>query len=792
MSAWICGTLLAAVPANYYSSCENKSGKTLLTALYQTITNHTAVSYDGLWDLYKTTDVDENGLIWDMYSTKRWTPDKNKCGNYSLVGDCYNREHSLPKSWFNEKAPMKSDAFHIFPTDGKVNGQRSNFPYGECANGTRLASNGTVKALGRLGASTFAGYSGTVFEPDDEYKGDFARAYFYMVTAYNNQVASWDSEMLAGNAYPAFTTWAVNLLLKWHRQDPVSKKEIDRNEAVYARQKNRNPYIDHPELVEFVWGTRTSEAWSSTLGAAPEINTPVDGSTLDMGITAVGVSLTSTVNVRTTNCSTPITLSVSPSNFSVTPTSIAATTANSQNGATATVTFKATSVGTYAGVLTITCGNLSKKVNLEADVVDGLPLGKIENVTDESFDVCWTYVGDADSNGCYSLSVSDSDGLLSGYPMNVKASTGLYTVTNLAPLTTYTISMSSKTLRSETRTVTTAAPLPDVNFYFEGDLHLVTEPGEPSPAAEIWIETDNVDEDYTVSIQKPFRLSFDKIEWSNILTLTPEDDRIFVQILSDDEGEFESALVAQVGQYRIDDAVVTATVVSPEADFLETFENLPSGMGSYSSHEYQGTACSWHMEDIGIWASDSPHTGDYAIRGGKNGKAVLAMTEDRTKGIGTLRFWAHVWISDAVPEFDVMLSTNSGSTWTKVGTIKLAGSSYAEYSLAVNASGKSRIKLVQTAGKRFMLDDLSLSSHTSGLTDPEAEHNSWDAVSPESGTLLVRSTRPINISVYSLSGMTLVNAQEVTPDAPLTLSGLAPREVYIVATESFSRPVFVR
>lgn len=108
------------------------------------------------------------------------TVSKEQCGQYSTLGDCYNREHSFPKSWFNDDSPMVSDAFHIYPTDGKVNSQRNNYPYGECANGTTLSPNGKVKALGKLGTSTFPGYSGTVFEPDDEYKGDFARSYFYM------------------------------------------------------------------------------------------------------------------------------------------------------------------------------------------------------------------------------------------------------------------------------------------------------------------------------------------------------------------------------------------------------------------------------------------------------------------------------------------------------------------------------------------------------------------------------------------------------------------------------------
>lgn len=787
------GTVFAAIPVNYYSSCENKSGKTLLTALYQTITNHTTVSYDGLWDLYKTTDIDANGLIWDMYSTKRWTPDKNKCGNYSLVGDCYNREHSLPKSWFDEKAPMKSDAFHIFPTDGKVNGQRSNYPYGECANGTRLPSNGSIQALGKLGKSTFSGYSGTVFEPDDEYKGDFARAYFYMVTAYNNQVSSWDSDMLAGNSYPAFSTWALNLLLKWHRQDPVSKKEIDRNEAVYAKQRNRNPYIDHPELVEFIWGNRTSDSWSSTLDATPEINTPVDGSSLDLGVTAPNYPLSYTIVVKATNLSSSVSISSSSANFSVSPATLTASSVNSQNGSPVTVSFKATNPGDYSATLTFSSGNLSSKINLSAEVVSGLPLGKAENITDESFDISWTYVGDDDTKGYYYLSVSDASGLLQGYPLGINARAEKYSVRNLAHSTDYTFSLSSQSLKSETRSVTTAEPIPDVNFYFEGDLHFVSEPGEPAPSAEIWIETENVFDDYSVSVQPPFRLSLDNIEWSSSLILSPEDDRIYLSVLSENEGEFETSIVVKVGQHLIDNAVVTATIISPEADFLETFENYPSGMGSYGNHEYKGVACSWHMEDIGMWNSDTPHTGDYAIRGGKNGKAVLAMTEDRTSGIGTVRFWAQKWNASEDPAvFDVMLSTNSGTSWTKAGSIKLSEISYKEYSCPVNAVGKARIKLVQTSGKRFFLDDLSLSSHTSGLEDPEAEHNNWEAVSPAPGTLLVRSARSVLVSIYALNGMTIVNSLEVSPEKPLSIEGLTPREVYIVATESFSRPVLLR
>lgn len=231
LSALFAVSAHAAEPDGYYSPCENKGGSKLLSALCDKVGPHTVISYNGLLDLYKTSDVYPDGKIWDMYSTKHWTPG-NTCGNYKRVGDCYNREHSMPKSWFDDATPMYSDAFHLYPTDGKVNGQRSNYPYGECANGSSEPSYAGVDALGKLGTSTFKGYSGKVFEPDDEYKGDFARSYFYMAAAYNDRIATWSSPMLAGNAYPAFTAWSVELLLKWHRQDPVSDKERKRQEAV--------------------------------------------------------------------------------------------------------------------------------------------------------------------------------------------------------------------------------------------------------------------------------------------------------------------------------------------------------------------------------------------------------------------------------------------------------------------------------------------------------------------------------------------------------------------------------
>lgn len=254
--------VIAQPSATYYNAAVGKSDAALKTQLYSIISSgYVDKGYDYLYTIYQTSDNTSTGNVWDMYSTCTWSHGVKKCGNYSVVCDCYNREHSIPQSWFNEASPMRNDAFHVYPTDGKVNGQRSNYPFGECSGGNTLSG-----GKGRLGSSTFAGYSGTVFEPADEYKGDFARTYFYFATRYQNIMTSIGGDSFDNTTYPSLSSWSIALFLKWHRQDPVSQKEKDRCNAVAGYQKNRNPFIDYPELAEHIWGTKKGIPWSLTSG----------------------------------------------------------------------------------------------------------------------------------------------------------------------------------------------------------------------------------------------------------------------------------------------------------------------------------------------------------------------------------------------------------------------------------------------------------------------------------------------------------------------------------------------
>ncbi len=254
---WISGLgfLLAlpgfsAEPEGYYESAYGKSGYELKTALFQIIGNPDVTSYDGLWSAFRQTDATPDGQVWDMYADCGFEFGSDQCGNYKDECDCYNREHSFPKSWFDDASPMYSDLFHLYPTDGKVNGMRGNHPFGEVDNPDWESASGCKR-----GPNSTPGYSGTVFEPLDEYKGDFARTYFYMATCYQNRIANWSAcPICNGTSDQAFDDWVVDLLLEWHEQDPVSAKETERNDAVYYEQGNRNPFIDHPELVGKIWG----------------------------------------------------------------------------------------------------------------------------------------------------------------------------------------------------------------------------------------------------------------------------------------------------------------------------------------------------------------------------------------------------------------------------------------------------------------------------------------------------------------------------------------------------------
>ncbi len=255
----------AQIPTGYYDAAFRKKNAELKTTLHLIIYPHTQLEYYGLATSFRTSDWHPGGYYWDMYSNTKRT---------SWSG--LNREHNMPKSWFGVSSeevntwPIGTDLHNLYPSDATANSAKSNYALGVVGS-SPIFSNGVVK----VGKNIYPGYSGTVFEPADEYKGDFARDYMYMVTSYEDYSTKWQStgttSMLNNNTYPVFKPYAVNLLLEWGNNDPVSEKEINRNNAVYQLQGNRNPFIDFPVLSEYIWGKYMDEVWNGS-----DINPDID------------------------------------------------------------------------------------------------------------------------------------------------------------------------------------------------------------------------------------------------------------------------------------------------------------------------------------------------------------------------------------------------------------------------------------------------------------------------------------------------------------------------------------
>ncbi|MDR2928979.1 MAG: endonuclease [Cytophagaceae bacterium] len=316
-------TVVAQNPNGYYNSVSGKKKDALKTALHQIVRNHTRLEYGSLWNVFSQTDKRADGSVWDMYSNiVRYYP--------STSG--LNREHSLPKSWWggNENAAY-TDINHLYPSDAAANTAKSNLPLGVAGSNTSF-NNGVSK----VGRNTFPGYTGNVFEPADEYKGDFARTYFYMVTCY--QDFTWKYlYMIDNNIYPVLNEWAVNMLLQWHRNDPVSQKEQERNEAVFRIQNNRNPFIDYPILAEHIWGNKMNDAFVlNTVIEDPVLITPTNNTILEFGTVVAGMSRTMELNVRGTNLTgqylTAVLYGANSNVFSINATRIPVAAANTQEG----------------------------------------------------------------------------------------------------------------------------------------------------------------------------------------------------------------------------------------------------------------------------------------------------------------------------------------------------------------------------------------------------------------------------------------------------------------------------
>lgn len=371
ITAWV--NAGATIPPGYYDQLDGKSGQALKDAVHNLVKQHTTLSYGSLWLYFADTDCrpEDHKKVWDMYSDKTYY---FRGGTSGVSG--MHKEHSLPKSWWGGYDETQgyagyTDINHLYPANGDANMAKSNYPLGEVS--TTTFNNGVTK-VGHPKTGQGGGCS-WVFEPDDRYKGDFARTYFYMACAYQDY--NWRyTYMMTNNSWKTLNEWSIDLLCRWARNDAVSDKEVDRNDAVQRSQNNRNPFIDIPMLFEYIWGDRQGQVfYLSDAGADttsytgdPELIAPTQGTVLDFGEVAIGKTLEYTLYVKGRGLTNPLSLQLylyDYEMFSIPVTTISRTMANSVEGYPLKVTYTPTAIGNHTARLLVSDGGLVGSVGVE-------------------------------------------------------------------------------------------------------------------------------------------------------------------------------------------------------------------------------------------------------------------------------------------------------------------------------------------------------------------------------------------------------------------------------------------
>lgn len=449
---------VANAPAGYYKSINGKSGQALKDALFSLIRPHTAVYYSSLWYYFNTTDCrpEDRTQVWDMYSNEEY----HFRGSSSVPG--MNKEHSLPKSWWGggddiTEYPSYTDLFHLYPSDAEANTAKLHWPLGEVStisfdNG--VSKTGTPKTGQGGGAST-------VFEPDNQYKGDFARTYFYMATCYQDY--TWKYTFMLNNNSTNWKTlneWAIALLLRWAREDPVSDKEKERNDAVYRIQNNRNPFIDNPELIEYIWGDKQGQVYNGDGGEItgdPVLITPTQGTVLDFGEVAIGKSIQYTVYIKGQNLTHDLSIQLYKADykmFSVNVTSVDRTIANSEDGYPLVITYTPTAVGDHTAKLLISDGGLVGSIGVELlakcsevptlTAINALPATEI---TDNAYVANWEPATQEIDFYLLNRTIYDKDNnIVLSESINVDAEETSYRFNDFAPDQTQTYSVQTSRL----------------------------------------------------------------------------------------------------------------------------------------------------------------------------------------------------------------------------------------------------------------------------------------------------------------------------------------------------------
>ncbi|MDE7377656.1 MAG: endonuclease [Paraprevotella sp.] len=767
----LCLSVLAdawAQPASCYRRVEGLQRERLKTALHRLIQPDRVLGYGGkgegyTWAGFAQVDRLEGGVVRDRYSNEVRT------FNGLAAVEGMNIEHVFANSWWGHTVNNAyCDLFNLFPSDGTANGRKSNHPMG-VVTGTPSYDNGVIR-VGKS-ASYRADSLITVWEPADNWKGDFARTFFYMATCYQNYTDLWQTAegllTVDRTEYPTLRPWMVDLLLQWTREDPVDGIEQARNEGVSAIQGNRNPFVDYPQLAEYIWGDSVEYAFYVDKDyCEPELFVPAGEELVDYGLQALAKGFRGTLEIRGRNMAGGVSLSVDNPDFVLDRTAL--TEDEVRRGTVVAVSCHAGKAGVSEASLAIAGEGYSQANVLRVEYVDGIPAYPatevVCSVNSKRFTASWMEMGEGLT---YTVEVYTRDAggkvrPVDGFPKETAETSLVVEGLNASTVYYYKVSLPESGMTSNE----VAVEMPAVTPVFTADaseLSFVTISGRPSPARTVAITALEVPRYVSqIAVEAPFEVSADGEDWGNELTVSGTKQSFLVRLgRVPAEGFVEGEMI--ISTSGVQDIVVTLTgEIDNRKSFFENFET--GAKGAYAAGTVSCSACTWNMTDalIGSIAGDRKNNAK-SVR--MRTAASLEMQEDKAGGCDSLSFYAGLYGTDsgANSKLAVSYSLDGGISWLPVDAgISFTKGEWKRYVYYLHADGLIRVKFDWLPGggsKRLNIDDVQMSDYGTDDRTP-VERNLAD---PDD-----------EVDVYTLDGIHIRKARR--QDA---LKGLKP-DRYIV------------
>lgn len=783
--------LFAQIPSGYYNPAEGTKKEQLKTALHQIIKDADVLKYgsgDGYtWEGFYQADRLTGNEVFDRYSNiKRYFNGSNSVSGMHI-------EHSFANSWWGGiKNQAYKDLHHLYPADGTANMRKSNHPIGIVSEEVG-EPNGVIKvgwSASRPGERIKA------WEPADEYKGDFARTYMYMVTCYEDYADLWKSEglnMLDNNTYPVFEKWAIELLLEWNEQDQVDEMERTRNETVYAIQGNRNPFIDHPELAGYIWGKDTLNTFYTQPGnTEPEIFTPASGSEIDFGLQALSVDVDKKIVIRGRNLQSNLNLALSNDAFILSKQML--TPGEVEEGTVIRIKANPKATGELTSVLTLAFDGKEEQVNVKVDFWDGIPAYEAKDIVcnayQKYFTASWMAMPGVTS---YQLNVYTQDGNLSGYPKTVENASE-FKVTGVAAETVYFYTVQTDDL-GVSNVISVMMPKAKPDFSANNEtLRFITVPERASNAIMVQVtmkgtETNQLE----VSSTWPFEISTDGNTWENELLLNSASSAatFYIRMSAvDEDGDYEEEAILKT--QGAEDIIITLMgAVDASKAFFEDFES--GSKTSYAEANLNLFSGTWKFSEalIGTAANDKKNNEkSVRLRHNSGVFGTIEMLEDKNNGIGNLSFYAGAYGTDAVGSIAVEYSVNAGEDWIIVPNGEFAVTKeWIPYNFPLNIKAPARIRIRKTdasssSTRRINIDDVCMTDYDDGTTVNATSADDYK-VYAQKNKLHIYSDKEAAYSIYSLQGVLIRQGNLNIGETTCVL----PSGAYVVRIERYASVV---